>query len=254
MRAMALLAISDLTKKFDGLAALSGVSFSVEEGTIKGLIGPNGAGKTTLLNILSGVFLPDSGEVKLGEHNLLQYPAYERARLGVARTFQLGQIFPGMTVLENVMVGQHSFTKANVFSVVLKLPSERREEKKSAEDANKILQFVNIEHLSHRLPETLSFGSQRLVELAKALASRPRLLLLDEPAAGLNSFECEELADLLCQLKTRGTATLLVEHSMELVMNVSDEVVVLDYGKKIAEGTPEKSQADPGVISAYLGV
>lgn len=250
---MTLLEVAGLSKRFGGLQAVKDVSFRVDKGMVKALIGPNGAGKTTLFHLVSGVLPPDAGTVALrGE--LIQGRAPHRiAALGLSRTFQQIRLFAQMTALENVMVGVHPRSRAGFVAGMFHLPSTWREEREIERRAREALDLVGIPELADLDAMSLSYGQQRAVELARALAADPELLLLDEPAAGLNMRETAELASLIGRIRDRGVTVLIVEHDMALVMNVSDEVAVLSYGEKIADATPRAVQNDPEVIRVYLG-
>ena len=248
-----MLSLQRITKTFGGVTALEEVSFNVASGAITGVIGPNGAGKTTLFNIASGLYNQDAGEVCLGERNISRLPPEKLARLGMVRTFQNVELFGKMTVLENVMVGLHTKSKSGIFSCAFKLPGQTREEKNIRNSALKWLEYTGISDLAGITAENLPFGKGRLLEIARALASEPRIMLMDEPAAGLNSRETMALAELIKKIKGSGITIALVEHDMELVMDVCDTVVVLNLGRKLAEGTPREVQENPEVIAAYLG-
>ncbi len=250
---MALLEVRGLCKRFGGLQAVQDVSFGVEPGTVKALIGPNGAGKTTLFNLVSGVTAPDAGQVLLRGQAIQGRPPHEVAALGLSRTFQQIRLFPGMSALENVMVGAHVRGRAGFLAGLLRLPSTWREERALEARARRALELVELGHLAAAEATSLSYGQQRGVELARALASDPALLLLDEPAAGLNVRETDELARLIGRIRARGVTVLLVEHDMSLVMQVSDEVAVLCFGQKIADAAPQAVQRDPEVVRVYLG-
>jgi ABC-type branched-subunit amino acid transport system ATPase component len=248
-----LLTVATLSRFFGGLAALQDVSFQVQPGTICGLIGPNGAGKTTMINLISGLIPPSSGEIRLGEQPISGLPPHQIAANGVGRTFQNIRLFTDLSVLENVMVGHHLRQQGTLLETVLRLPRSRREEQATRAAALELLRRLNMAHLAHAQAGALSYGDQRRVEIARALALEPRLLLLDEPAAGMNSTETDQLAEFLLTLRTAGLTLLLIEHDMDLIMRISDKVVVLNFGRKIAEGTPDEIRTNRQVIEAYLG-
>ena len=249
-----LLEVRGLTVRFGGIVALDGVSFTVAEGQIVGLIGPNGAGKTTLFNCLSRLYRPLAGDIRFAGRSLLALPAHRIAAAGIGRTFQNLALFRSMSVLENVIVGGHATGASGFLDDALRLAAVRREERTLRDTARHMLAFVGLEAAAHRPVASLPFGSRKRVELARALAGSPKLLLLDEPAGGLNHAEVAELGGLIAAIRDRLDITiLLVEHHMGFVMGVSEQVVALDFGRVIAKGTPAEVQADAAVIRAYLG-
>jgi branched-chain amino acid transport system ATP-binding protein len=248
-----LLETRSLDRSFGGLHAVKDVSFDVTRGAIKAIIGPNGAGKTTLFNLIAGTIAPHGGAVLFRGKPITGWKPHAVAGLGIARTFQTTKLFSHMTVLENVMVGRHTRTRSGFFAGMLNLPRTWREERESRTKAAAILEDLGLGAYAGQIASNLPFGRQRLVEFARALATEPALLLLDEPAAGLNIYETNELAELIVRIRDWGVTCLVVEHDMSLVMNISDDVVVLDQGQKIAEGPPRVIQRNPEVIRIYLG-
>ncbi|MCL6478228.1 MAG: ABC transporter ATP-binding protein [Peptococcaceae bacterium] len=251
---MAILEVKDLTLKFGGILAISDLSFNVEENSIVSLIGPNGAGKTSAFNCLTGFYKGSKGDIFFRGQNIVRLKPYRITKLGMARTFQNLRLFKNMTVMENVMSGMHCRTSAGIWEAIFRPPHQVREEKRIRQVSEECLNFVGIYHLKERLARNLPYGDQRRVEWARALATQPKMILFDEPAAGLNHDEKEQLMDIILRIrKELGITILLIEHDMGLVMRISEKIIVLDYGQKIAEGTADEVKNNPRVIEAYLG-
>ncbi|HVO65272.1 MAG TPA: ABC transporter ATP-binding protein [Syntrophales bacterium] len=248
-----MLKIERVAKIFGGLKALNDVSFSLAAGEITGIIGPNGAGKTTLFNVITGIYSPSSGRVFYEGKDITGFPPEKLARLSMVRTFQGIELFSRMTVLENVMVGLHTKSQSGIIASALKLPGHLREERRIRERASYWLEFTGIIDLASTEAANLPFGKGRLLEIARAMALEPHIILMDEPAAGLNSRETSDLAELIEKIKDTGVTVALVEHDMELVMEICSRIIVLNLGHKIAEGTPREIQENEKVITAYLG-
>jgi branched-chain amino acid transport system ATP-binding protein len=248
-----LLSVRGISKRFGGLQAVNDLSFDVATGSIKALIGPNGAGKTTIFNLISGFLPPDSGEIVFGEMEIHGMSSWEVATLGMVRTFQHIRLFPKMTVLENIMVGRHVHSRAGFLAGMLNLPFTWGEERRIREKSIEIMELLGIVAHAGTEANSLAYGQQRVVELGRAIACEPKLLLLDEPAAGLNMRETNEMGRLISRIRDMGVTVLLVEHDMSLVMKISDEIVVVSYGEKIAEDRPLSIQKNREVIRVYLG-
>lgn len=247
------LKVMNVTKRFGGITAVDNINMSVYLGKIQGIIGPNGAGKTTLFNLISGIYKPTSGSIHFCDDNITALKPHKINEKGIVRTFQNIRLFKNMTILDNVMVGYHSREIENVFDSLLKNKRHKIEEKKNKNKALSLLERVGLLHLRYEMPDSLPYGLQRKLEIARALASDPKVLMLDEPAAGMNEQETIELTEFIRSLKSEHMAIMLIEHDMKLVMNLSDSVYVINYGLKIAEGSPEEIVKDKAVINAYLG-
>ena len=248
-----MLSCKELTIRFGGLAAIDNLDFAIDAGEIRGLIGPNGSGKTTLFNLISGIYKPTAGSIVFEGKSIAGRRTDEVTRAGIARTFQNIRLFGDMTVWENLLVGRHCRLKQTVLDDLFATPAKRREEAVACEKLENLLQLFHMEHLREELAKNLPYGLQRELEIMRAMASEPRLLLLDEPAAGMNPRETAQLTEQIQRLREQGFTVLVVEHDMRLVMNICDRITVLNYGKKIAEGVPREIQTHPEVIQAYLG-
>jgi branched-chain amino acid transport system ATP-binding protein len=251
---MALLEIANMTKTFGGLKAISDVTFSLDKGRIVSIIGPNGAGKTTFFNTLTGIYKPDGGTITFNGKSLIGLRPDQIAARGIARTFQNIRLFPDMTVIENILVGMHIHFKQSPFQTLFRSPAFKKEEAEAEKKAARLMRYVGLKRVENELAKNLPYGAQRRLEIARALAADPLLLLLDEPAAGMNPQETEDIIRLFREIKAdMGITILLIEHDMRVVMNISEDICVMDYGVKIAQGTPQEIRANTRVIEAYLG-